>query len=163
MTKKFKEVPVRGMTAKEVLDLWQRGKLYCEEKVERVADEELLLSCQQEALAYVAAIERNTSVEWQGLIKVLWERIVNDETFRGCLVIHKGRNTGKLNRYVVTNIVFHLQALDVYLCSNLLELHKKLEGVSEKNSIYKGAGEYKLNSMQRRRLRELREEVAGQK
>lgn len=163
MKKIFVKVPARGMTIEVLLALWQEGKLYRMVETEEISEEEQLERCRHEALAYVSRIDDNSAAEWRGKIRLLWERIFNDEAFSECLVIQKGRNEGKLNRYIVTNIVFHLQALDVYLCDNLLELHKKLEGVGEKNSIYKGAGEYKLNSVQRQRLRELKENVAGQK
>lgn len=163
MKEEFVKVPLGGMTAEEVVALWQKGELYRREEKEVLPEEEIILRCQREALAYVAAIEEYAADEWQGLAGMLWKRIVNDEAFSRSLVMLKGRNKWRLNRYVVTNIVFHLHALDVYRCDSLLELHKKLEGVCAKNSIYKGAGEYKLNSAQRRRLRELREDVAGQK
>ena len=70
---------------------------------------------------------------------------------------------GQLNRYVVTNIVFHMRALDIYQCDSLLELHKRLEGVKEKNSIYKSAGTYSLKMTQRKKIRELKNSFNGLK
>lgn len=163
MKEKFVKVPTRGTTAEELLALWQQGKLYELAEEEVLPEEQLIAHCQREALAYVGAIDENATAEWRGRTVMLWKSIVNDEAFRKSLMMQKGRNRGRLNRYFVTNIVFHLQALDVYQCSNLLELHMKLEGVGAKNSVYKGAGEYKLSSEQRRRLRELRDKAESQK
>ena len=163
IAQQFLKVPVRGTTAEEVLALWQEGKLYQAAEKKVISQKELIARCRREALAYVAAIDEQASAEWRDRIRGLWERIVRDSAFADRLVIQKGQNAGKLNRYIVTNIVFHLQALDVYRSSSHIDLHKKLERVDAKNSIFKGAREYKLSSIQKKKLRELREDVASQK
>ena len=156
--KGLRKLPVRGITAKEVLALWQEGILYLKE-TETARKENVL----DEVRAYVCAIHDYVAPEWQSRIADIWKAIVTDEAFASMLVMHKGRMQGRLNRYAVTNIVFHLKALDIYQCESLLELHKRMEGVESKNSIYKSAGMYSLSRTQRQRLRELKNFWSGLK
>ena len=149
--KNLKKLPVRGITAQEVLALWQEGRLYAEEAAKAVGAEEL----EEEVRVYVGAIADLVAPEWQPYIEDMWLAIMADRLFAPLLMMRKGRMQGHLNRYIVTNIVFHLKALDIYQCDSLLELHKRLEGVDKKNSIYKSAGMYCLNRAQRQRIREL--------
>lgn len=125
--------------------------------------EQQLNRCRQEALSYVSAINGFVAEEWQPYIRRLWQTIVSDGVFTEQLVIRKGSRQGQLNRYFIANIVFHLKALDIYLCDSLLELHKTLEGVEQKNSIYKSAAVYGLSRQQRVRLREISKNTAGLK
>ena len=134
----------------------REGRLYIDETDNETALSQLLLQRQHEALDYVSAIEEFVVPEWLPNIKVLWTKLLDDPLFTPNLVLQKGKHQGMLNKYLVTNIVFHLQVLNVYQCNSLIELHKKLEGVSEKNSIYKNARMYSLSTTQRQRLRELK-------
>ena len=158
--KNLKKLPVKGITADEVLALWQAGRLYLEE--DRTTGKENI-DIEKEVRTYVSTIHCYVAPEWQPYINDLWQAIIKDNLFAPMLVMRKGYMQGHLNRYIVTNIVFHLKALDIYQCDNLLELHKKLEGVTHKNGIYKAAGTYCLSRAQRQRLRELKTVVAGQK
>lgn len=161
MAKKFVKVPVRGMTAEEVLALWQEGKLYREEETERVSYEELLVHCQQEALSYVAAIDEFATAEWQPHLHRLWEVIVADEVFAAELVMKQNR---MLNKYFVTSLVCNLQVRSVYYSTetvSLLKLHLTLEGVTKKNSIYKNMVNYPLSVEQRKRLSVLMEDFSA--
>lgn len=163
MKKKIEKVPTEDITAEEVLALWREGKLYHEKEEENLSESDQLALCQNEVLEYVSAINEYVVAELRPYIKEIWEAILTDEMFVPVLLMRKGRMCGHLNRYVVTNIVFHLRALDIYQCDNLLELHKKLEGVNQKNGIYKAASLYSLSKEQRKRLRELKSVIAGQK
>ena len=156
---KIRKLPVKGCTAEEVLALWQEGRLYVEEKKEAVSIEEI----EKEVRAYVCAIDEYVAPEWLPRIRDIWKSVIKDDAFAPLLVMRKGRMQGHLNRYIVTNIVFHMKALDIYQCESLLELHKKLERVSKKNGIYKAAGVYSLSRAQRQRLRELKNNCTGQK
>ena len=160
--KKFVRVPIRGITAEELIVLWKKGKLYQEVNTIEIPDEELLARCQQEALRYVESINEFATPEWLLYIKNVWKIIIFDDEFTGGLMIRKGRMQGQLNRYFVTNIAFHMKALDIYQSNSLLELHKKLEGVKEKNGIYKAARMYCLNRAQRQRIREIKESFISQ-
>ncbi len=159
--KKFEKVPVRGITSKELLALWREGKLYRE--AEELSEKELLTRCQQEALRYVAAIGEYVAPEWLPRIDGLWQEIVKDVAFTSGLMMQKGRDKGQLNRYLVTNIVSHMKEMGIYRCESFLTLHKRLEGVTVKNRIYKASIMYHLNGRQRMRLRELKNSFDGQK
>ena len=141
----------------------REGRLYLIENTDDESKEELLARCQQEALTYVSAINDYVIEGLRPYIKDVWQSILTDDAFAPMLVMRKGRMQGHLNRYIITNIVFHLKALDIYQCDNLLELHKMLEGVNSKNSIYKSAGMYSLNRVQRQRLREMKNKWSGLK
>lgn len=136
----------------------QEGRLYLQEtRTDYIED------LGEAVYTYVCAINDYVTPEWQPYINDVWRAIITDGVFAPMLLMHKGRNQGRLNRYVITNIVFHLRALDIYQCDSLLELHKRMEGVSQKNGIYKAAGAYCLSRAQRQRLRELKNIIAGQK
>ena len=158
----YQKVPIGDMTAEVVLSLWLRGELYVKPK-KLLDDARLQALRQREALEYVGAIDGFVAPEWQACIHELWQGIVGDPLFTDALLMKKGRKRGQLNCYFLTNIVFRLQALDVYRCDDLVELHYKLEGVNEKNSIYKSASKYKLTQAQRERLRHLKENIASRK
>lgn len=133
----------------------REGKLYIDETDNETAFARLLSQCQHEALAYVSVIEEFAAPEWRPYIKELWTTLLNDALFTPRLMIQKGRNQGQLNKYLLTNIVDCLRAMKIYQCETLLELHKKLEGVDKKNSIYKNAGMYCLCWEQKQRFYEL--------
>lgn len=159
----FRKVPVRGMTAEEVLALWQEGRLFYEREDQEETEEVALERCQREALSYVDAIHAFVSPGWLPHIDQLWHAILGDEQFSCMLLMRKGRMRGRMNRYVVTNIVFHLKALDIYQCDSQLVLHRTLEGICGKNSIYKSARAYALSRAQRQKIRELKISFDGLK
>jgi hypothetical protein len=154
----IKKLPIKGITAEEVLALWQEGRLYLQE--DRTPE---TANIEEEVRAYVSAIHSYVAPEWQPCMADLWQAIIADRLFAPMLVMRKGRMQGHLNRYIVTNIVFHLKALDIYQCDSLLELHKRLERVDKKNSVYKSAGMYCLNRAQRQRIREIANSPHGLK
>ena len=160
---KKQKLPVKGITSDEVLHLWQQGALYVAVGQPQETAGEQLNRCRQEALAYVQRLNPYVNAAWQPFIHPLWQAIVSDEAFAHQLVIQKGSRQGQLNRYFITNIVFHLRALDIYQCDSLLELHKMLEGVEQKNSIYKSAVVYGLSSQQRVRIREITKKASSLK
>ena len=109
-----------------------------------------------DALEYVTAIDEYATEVWRPQLRQLWQAVVCDEIFTNVLVMKKGRQRGQLNRYVMTAIVFYLQALDIYQNVNQIELHRRLENVTDRNSIYKSACKYNLSTEQKRRIRELK-------
>ena len=163
MKKKIEKVPIKGLTAEEVLALWQEGKLYQVREEENLSEFEQLALCQNEALEYVSAINEYVVAELRPYIKEVWESILTDEVFAPLLLMRKGRMHGHLNRYVVTNIVFRLREQGFYQCDSMLELHKKMEGVNRKNCVYKSASIYSLNREQRQKLREIGRKWGGLK
>ncbi len=153
MTKKFKKIPVRGNNADEILALWKKGKLYFIAEEESVSEEEMLSRCRQDVLMYVSSINKYATAECQPVIDEMWEAIVKDNSFAAGLVM-KQKQT--LNRYFVTGLVYNLQVLGVYQPTekvSQLKLHLALEGITEKNSVFKNWGNYPVSSSQRRLLR----------
>lgn len=155
MKNQFVKVPVGGMTAEEILALWQKGELYYRNEKLRETDEEAIARCQREALEYVRAISVYATQTWVPHIERLWQRIVMAEGFASDFVMKKKR---QLNRYYVTGIVYNLQTLGVY-CSteevSQLRLHLTMEGIRQKNGIFKNWGQYAISSTQRKCLQAL--------
>ena len=61
------------------------------------------------------------------------------------LVMKKGRGTGHMNRYIVTNIVGRMLDAGVYRKEvAMLTLHLRLEGTEKKNGYYKGSQNYEI-------------------
>lgn len=154
MTQKFKQVPVEGFTAEEVLALWHEGKLY--RKAKLASPRELFARCQQETLDYVAAINEYATDEWKPYINNVWETIVCDKMFAPHLVM---KQKPLLNRYYVTALVYNLQTLDVYQPVSQLKLHRKLEGITTRNTIFKNWTKYSISNTQRRYLRTILEDL----
>lgn len=153
----LKKVHPEDFDAEALMAAAREGRLYVELKLDEATTDQLLAQCRQEALDYVSAIDAFAAPEWQPHIKALWQTILNDEVFASSLMMQKGRNRGQLNKCVVTNMVLHLQVLGVYGGDNLFLLHKELEHVNQKNSIYKSMGKYRLIERQRRKIRELKD------
>jgi len=157
--KKFIKVPTKGITAENVLILWQRGQLYIAEKNTEMPKGDLLAHCQREALAYVKAIDEYATNEWRPYIRKIWEKVVCDDLFHEGLVMKQKR---ELNRYFVTGIVYNLQVMGVYQPVerlSQLRLHLTLEHIKVKNSIFKNWGYYAITPKQRRRLQVLMDEL----
>lgn len=153
MKKNFVQVPVRGITAEEILALWQEGKLYRRE--EPIPYGELLARCQQEAIVYVSSIDEFASPEWRPYIKDVWKAIVCDVRIASFLLMSQKR---EMNRYFVTALVYNLQVLGIYEPVeevSMLKLHLKLEGISKRNSIFKNWEKYAPMNAQRRILNDI--------
>lgn len=158
MTKKYRKVPFRGVTAEQVLELWQQGRLYQDVEEEAVSWEELLARCRQDVLAYVSAIDEYASEVVRPYISNVWRAIVEDEVFVDGIVMKQKR---QMNRYFVTNIVFNLQTRGFYLPAEQvtpLQLHLVLEGTKKKNSVYKNIVNYPFTTLHRQRLSKLIED-----
>lgn len=141
--------------AEAMLAASRKGRLCVDITNDKAAIEWLLKKRKCEALAYVSAIEEYVAPEWEPYIKALWTTLLNDPLFTPQLLLQKGKHQGQLNKYLLTNIVSRMKEQGIYRCGNFIELHKKMEGVDKKNSIYKCAGEYSLEWEQRQRLHEL--------
>lgn len=159
--KKMQEVRPEDFDVEMLLAAAREGRLFLEEKSESA--EETLARCRQEALAYVKPIEAFASDEWAPYINKVWEAIAYDDLFSPMLLMQKGRMRGQLNRYFITNIVFLLNALNIYQCDNLIMLHRTLERVETKNSIYKSASSYCLCKAQRLKIREILQKIESLK
>ena len=110
----------------------------------------------REILEYVHAIDDFVTEMWKGQMDDVWNTIVNATCFSDSLVMKKGKQTGHMNRYTVTNLVCRMRNLGVYRKDvSMLTLHLKLEGVSKKNTYYKSSGVYELPREARMFIREL--------
>ena len=110
----------------------------------------------REILDYVHSIDNYATEMRKGQMDAVWNTIVDAECFSDSLVMKKGKQTGHMNRYTVTNLVCRMQSLGVYRKDvSMLTLHLKLEGVTEKNKYYKSSGVYELPREARMFIREL--------
>ncbi len=160
MTRKFEKVPVRGMTAEEVLALWQEGKLYQEVAMPAATKKMMLLRCQQEALVYVSAINDYVAPEWQASINKVWQAIVSEKLFNSALVIQRGKAKGSLNRYVVTNLVCWLHNKGVFRRDVTMQtLHLCMEKITKRNKYYMSCGNYAMSDAARKFLKQLLESI----
>lgn len=153
MKTNFVKVPARGITAEEILALWQEGKLYRRE--EPIPYGELLARCQQEAIVYVSSIDEFVAPAWRSYIKNVWRAIVYDVRFTPFLLM---KQKHEMNRYFVTALVYNLQVLGIYEPVeevSMLKLHLKLEGISKRNSIFKNWEKYAPMNAQRRILNDI--------
>lgn len=153
MKQKFAKVPLSGITAKEVLALWQKGELYLQVQEKKESQNEIKRRCRKEALAYVAAIDDYATDVWRPVIGLLWRMIVDDEEF-GMKLIMKQKHM--LNRYFATSIVVNLQALGVYEPVeqvSMMKLHQTLEHITGKNSVFKNLTTYPITFELRKKLK----------
>ena len=127
------------------------GRVYID--VPQVVDKN---AYKREILEYVQAIDDYATETWREQIDTLWSTIVDAVCFSDSLVMKKGKQSGHMNRYTVTNLVCRMQSLGVYRKDvSMLTLHLKLEGVTEKNKYYKSSGVYELPREARMFIREL--------
>ena len=127
------------------------GRVYID--VPQVVDKN---AYKREILEYVQAIDDYATETWREQIDTLWSTIVDAVCFSDSLVMKKGKQSGHMNRYTVTNLVCRMQSLGVYRKDvSMLTLHLKLEGVTEKNKYYKSSGVYELPREARIFIREL--------
>ena len=152
---KIKKLPVKGITAEEVLALWQEGRLYLEE-TKTIGEGNIEDAYKREILDYVSSISCFATEIWKKNIDTLWQEIVEDARLKDCLVMKKGSSAGHMNRYTITNIVCRMQNRDVYRSDiPLLTLHLKLEGTKRKNKYYLSSGNYCLNKTAKTALNSL--------
>lgn len=127
------------------------GRVYID--VPQVVDKN---AYKREILEYVQAIDDYATETWREQIDTLWSTIVDAACMSDSLVMKKGKQTGHMNRYTVTNLVCRMRNLGVYRKDvSMLTLHLKLEGVSKKNTYYKSSGVYELPREARMFIREL--------
>ena len=156
---KLTKVDPEGFDAARLLQAAREGRLYVKESAPEESRGERRMRCQDEALAYVAAIDQYAADEWKPYIQKLWKVIVNDMCFAPRLVMAR---KGELNRYFVTSIVMNLQYLGIYLPAekvSVYQLHLTLEHTQQKNSILKNCDKYDVTPEQRRALSDIAKSV----
>ena len=156
---KLTKVGPEGFDAARLLQAAREGRLYVKESAPEESRGERRMRCQDEALAYVAAIDRYAADEWRPYIKKLWKAIVNDMSFAPRLVMAR---KGELNRYFLTALVSNLQTLGVYRPSvevSQIELHLKLERTTKRTTIFNNWDKYSICPKERARLRDILEKL----
>ena len=152
----MKKSSLRRLSPKEfdvnlLRQLTLEGRVYID--VPQVVDRN---AYKREILEYVHSIDDFATDTWRGKMDDVWNTIVDAACMSDSLVMKKGKQTGHMNRYTVTNLVCRMQSLGVYRKDvSMLTLHLKLEGVTEKNKYYKSSGVYELPREARMFIREL--------
>lgn len=149
--KSFKRLSPKEFDANLLRQLTLEGRVYIDmpQEVDKNA-------YKREILDYVHSIDNYATEMWKGQMDAVWNTIVNATCFSDSLVMKKGKQTGHMNRYTVTNLVCRMRNLGVYRKDvSMLTLHLKLEGVSKKNTYYKSSGLYELSREARMFIREL--------
>lgn len=112
MTQKFKKVPVRGITAEEVLALWQEGKLYREVDDEAKYSETEL---KNNVRAYVKRLRPYATQTFIDHIDELWDEILDDELYLPYIIPDaRARKCREMNKNGVMRIVGVLRSIEVY-------------------------------------------------
>ena len=137
--------------ADRLRQLTLEGRVYID--ISQEADKNVY---KREILEYVHAIDDYATETWKGQMDTVWNTIVNATCFGDTLVMKKGKQSGHMNRYTVTNIVCRMRNLGVYRKDvSMLALHLKLEGITKKNTYYKSSGLYELPREARMFIRKL--------
>ena len=136
----LRRLPVADFDA-DLLRQWaQEGRVYVRmpQRVEKDA-------YKKEVLEYVRAIDGFAADEWKDGIDELWNEIVEADCMSELLVMKKGRESGHMNRYMVTNIVRRMLSAGVYRKEvAMMALHLQLEHAGAVNRYYKNCQNYKL-------------------
>lgn len=131
--------------------LTKQGRVYID--IPQVKNDDVW---KHEVLNYVRAISDYATEVWKERIDWLWKTIVDEAHLREVLIMKRGLQTGHMNRYVVTNIVYRMRSGGVYRSDvPMLTLHLRMEGTDKKNKYYTSCGNYTLEREMIRQLREL--------
>ena len=125
-----RKLPVTGITAEEVLALWQEGRLYIKDKkeIDKNKVRELIL-------AYVSQISLFATHDFRTNINDIWERILAREEFAEFLApTPKARKFKDFNKYNVMRIIGVLREAGVYEPHTDLAYIAKLEHTDKDNS-----------------------------
>ncbi len=155
MTQKFEKVPVRGMTAEEVLALWQEGKLYQEVAMPTSAD--LQKRCLSEVLAYVMRLRAYVCEPYLNCYDKIWRQVIESPLFEDKLLFKQGSKRGHCNTYLVHSIVCLMREFGLYNQTyTMLQLHLILSQRDKQGAEYKAiSGRYALEREQRLFIRSI--------
>lgn len=111
MNQKFKKVPYRGTTAKEVLALWQEGRLYTENNAADYSEEEI----KDNVRAYVRSLRTYATPPFLEHIDALWEEILDNELYLPFIIPDaRTRKCKELNKNGIMRLVGVLRSIGVY-------------------------------------------------
>lgn len=107
----FEKVPARGITAEEVLALWQEGKLY--RKVDEAEYSEAEIK--NNVRAYINRLRPYVTPTFINHIDELWDEILDDELYLPYIIPDaRTRKCRELNKNGVMRIVGVLRSIEVY-------------------------------------------------
>ena len=107
----FKQVPVEGFTAEEVLILWKAGHLFCRFKPKKLSEAEI----KQKVHAYVSQLHPYATAVFRSSIDDLWDEILHDDLFLPFIIPNTHtRKCRDMNKNGVMLLVGSLRAMGVY-------------------------------------------------
>lgn len=109
--KNLKQVPVRGITAEEVLALWREGKLYFKEEIPEYTEGEI----KDNVRAYVKRLRAYATSQFSEYIDEIWEEILDDEIYLPYIIPDAhARKCRELNKNGIMRIVGVLRSIGIY-------------------------------------------------
>lgn len=130
-----------------LLELCREGRVKILVDDEPEVDTQKLLA---EVSEYVSRVDSYAARKYQPMLGEVWREIVMDDAFARSLYHIKGKNKGRLNRYLLLNIIEYLMnRWSVYEADSLTELHLRLENARQRTAVYTSKKNYELLKMQR--------------
>lgn len=109
--KNLKKVPVKGITAEEVLALWQEGKLYIKEDTPEYTEGEI----KENVRAYVIRLRAYATSQFSEYINEIWEEILDDKIYLPYIIPDAhARKCRELNKNGIMRIVGVLRSIGIY-------------------------------------------------
>lgn len=125
-----RKLPVKGITAEEVLALWQEGRLYIKE--EKEIDKNKI---KENILAYVSQIRPFATHEFRTHTDEIWQQILTSKEFMDYLMPSpKARKFRDFNKYNVMRLIGVLREAGVYEPYTDLAYNSRLEHSDKDNS-----------------------------
>lgn len=111
MKEKYRQVPVEGITAEEVLVLWRVGKLYYKPRQQTVSE----VDVKKNVRAYVSRLRPYATEAFRASIDELWEEILYDELYLPFIIPNTHtRKCRNMNKNGIMRIVGVLRSLGIY-------------------------------------------------
>lgn len=107
----FKQVPVEGFTAEEVLALWRTGNLFCRFKPKNLSKAEI----KQNVRAYVSKLRPYVTAAFRNSIDDLWDEILYEDLFLPFVIPNAHtRKCRDMNKNGVMRLIGILRNLRIY-------------------------------------------------
>lgn len=111
MKKTIEKVPIKGITAEEVLALWQEGELYIKEKTPKYTEGEI----KENVRAYVKRLRAYATLPFAEYIDEIWEEILDDEIYLPFIIPDAhARKCREFNKNGIMRIVGVLRSIGIY-------------------------------------------------
>ena len=111
MKKTIEKVPIKGITAEEVLALWQEGELYIKEETPKYTEGEI----KENVRAYVKRLRAYATLPFAEYIDEIWEEILDDEIYLPFIIPDAhARKCREFNKNGIMRIVGVLRSIGIY-------------------------------------------------